>query len=332
MSNRPSFQFYPADWRNDSNLRRCSEAARGCWMDVLCVLHDSSEYGIVRWPLVDLARSAGVPVKHLKELAEKGVLKGSDKGCDDFIYAPRHGGQTGKPVTLISSTKDPIWYCARFVRDEHVRQVRGKDTRFTSTKDTPEQSPKTSPKTSPKGGLGERQGYGPSSSSSSSNIKKELSLSAHDEIAPIQEPEPPPNRPLQIPEFSMTEDWIPSDSLAAQIRLSGMQPPDDQAFRACLASFRLYWTGRPTVRNTQNSWDGKFLSALHKNGVKNGPSNRNPGQTQKLSVADRIAARGGLYRDDSGQFVERAEYSPSTQVLDQDGRALRVAVDNREWI
>jgi hypothetical protein len=56
---RPSFQFYPADWRGNANLRRCSEAARGAWMDILCLLHDSDTYGIVRWPLVDLANAAG---------------------------------------------------------------------------------------------------------------------------------------------------------------------------------------------------------------------------------------------------------------------------------
>jgi hypothetical protein len=26
---RPAFQFYPSDWRNNANLRRCSPAARG---------------------------------------------------------------------------------------------------------------------------------------------------------------------------------------------------------------------------------------------------------------------------------------------------------------
>jgi hypothetical protein len=50
--NRPSLQFYPADWMANRNLRRCSLAARGAWMDVLCVLHDSEdEYGLVRRPL-----------------------------------------------------------------------------------------------------------------------------------------------------------------------------------------------------------------------------------------------------------------------------------------
>lgn len=43
---RPSFQFYPGDWRKNANLNRCSHAARGVWVDVLCVLHDSDEWAI----------------------------------------------------------------------------------------------------------------------------------------------------------------------------------------------------------------------------------------------------------------------------------------------
>jgi hypothetical protein len=54
---RPSFQFYPADWKNNSKLRRCSEAARGAWVDILCLLNDCDEYGVCRWPLAELARA-----------------------------------------------------------------------------------------------------------------------------------------------------------------------------------------------------------------------------------------------------------------------------------
>src|SRR5262245_13474156 len=95
---RPSFQFYPADWRNNAKLRRCSEAARGAWMDVLCLLHDSDEYGMCRWPLADLARAAGVQAKLLRELIDKGVLKGADGDHGAYIYTPRHAGQDGEPV------------------------------------------------------------------------------------------------------------------------------------------------------------------------------------------------------------------------------------------
>jgi len=162
---RPAFQFYPADWKSNSKLRRCSEAARGAWMDVLCLLHDSDDYGVIRWPLADIARAAGVPMKLLKELAEKDVLKGGEAGCEPYIYTPRHGRTEGDPVELVAKSESPCWYCSRFVRDEHVRQKRGDSTRF-GEGNNPQN---TSPNPSPKGGLGAPEGDGSTSSSSSSS-------------------------------------------------------------------------------------------------------------------------------------------------------------------
>lgn len=163
---RPSFQFYPADWKNNSKLRRCSEAARGAWVDILCLLHDSDEYGVCRWPLAEVARAAGVPLKLAKELATKDVLKGAEKDAAPYVYTPRHAGKDGNPVTLVQSKDGPCWYCSRFVRDEWVRQRRGQSSQFTSDN----QPPKPEPKSSPNGGFGERQGDG-STSTSSTTLK-----------------------------------------------------------------------------------------------------------------------------------------------------------------
>lgn len=162
---RPSFQFYPADWRNNAKLRRCSSAARGAWMDVLCVLHDSDEYGACRWPLADIARAAGVSFKLLKELVAKDVLKGSDTECPPYVYRPVSGRVQGDPVVLIQSpTGKPCWYSSRLVRDEYVRQRRGASTHF----DSASRPPYKTPKSSPMGGMGERRDDGPTPSSPSS--------------------------------------------------------------------------------------------------------------------------------------------------------------------
>jgi len=165
---RPSMQFYPADWRGNAKLRRCSEAARGAWIDVLCVLHDSDEYGLCRWPLRDLARAAGVTTRSINELVANGVLKGADCDAAPFAFAPFHAGKHGEPVTLIEANGGPLWYSSRLVRDEYVRQRRGSATRF----DTGNQPPKTAPMAEPKPSIGERQGYGASASSSSSKDQK----------------------------------------------------------------------------------------------------------------------------------------------------------------
>lgn len=154
---RPSFQFYPADWRNNANLRRCSPAARGVWMDVLCVLHDSDEYGVVHWPLKDIASAAGASIALLRELVAKHVLKGCDAGeCEPFVFTPRHGRKDGAPVVLVAAQRGPVWYSSRFVRDEYVRTIRGESSRFGA-------GDGESPKGAPKPTLGD----GSTSSSSS---------------------------------------------------------------------------------------------------------------------------------------------------------------------
>lgn len=165
---RPAFQFYPADWRNNAKLRRCSPAARGVWMDVLCLLHDADEYGALRWPLKDIVQAAGAPLSIVRELIDKGVLKGADKGAEPYVFTPRHAGKDGEPALLLDPKDGPCWYSSRFVRDEWIRQRRGSVSQFT----TGNQPPKRQPKATPIHPIGERQGDGPSSSSSSSSTRQ----------------------------------------------------------------------------------------------------------------------------------------------------------------
>lgn len=167
---RPSFQFYPGDWTKNANLRRCSPAARGVWIDILCLLHDSdSEYGVLRWPLKDIANAASAPLPLVRELVAKVVLKGADKDAEPYVYRPKHAGKVGEPVILVAALGGPVWYSSRFVRDEYVRQRRGESTRF-DTANQPDSR-------SPKGGLGGRHGDGPSSSSSPSEKTSEADAS-----------------------------------------------------------------------------------------------------------------------------------------------------------
>ncbi|MGJ7529832.1 hypothetical protein [Variovorax sp. GB1P17] len=166
---RPSFQFYPADWRNNANLRRCSPAARGIWVDVMCVLHDSDEYGVVRWPLNDLANSANAPIKLVRELVDKNVLKGGDKAlAAPFIYVPRSGRKNGDPVTLLPTQAGPLWYSSRMVKDEYVRTIRGEASRFGEGNDA---TPNNASKASPKPTFGD--GSTSSSSTTSSSLRSE---------------------------------------------------------------------------------------------------------------------------------------------------------------
>jgi len=128
----PSFQFYPGDWRKNAKLRRCSHAERGIWLEVLCLMHDTDEYGVLRWPLKDVATAAGCRVQDLRALLSKGVMKGADVGeeAEPFVFVPRHAGRDGQPVTLLARQEGPIWYSSRMVRDEYVRTKRGIGSRI----------------------------------------------------------------------------------------------------------------------------------------------------------------------------------------------------------
>ena len=129
---RPSFQFYPGDWTANSKLRRCSHAEKGIWIDVMCLLHDQEEYGIVRWPMKDVAQAVHCTLAALRALVFKRILKGGDSGqaVEPYIYIPRSGRREGAPVILVREQSGPVWYCSRMVRDEYVRTIRGDSARF----------------------------------------------------------------------------------------------------------------------------------------------------------------------------------------------------------
>ena len=79
MARRPSFQFYPGDWRKDPNLRRCSPTARGVFMDMLCPMFESEKCGVletnrVPWTVPEIARECSCKRKFIDELLANGVV------------------------------------------------------------------------------------------------------------------------------------------------------------------------------------------------------------------------------------------------------------------
>ncbi len=44
----PWFKFYPSDWRADPKLRCVSLAARGLWIEMLCIMHEAEPRGTLR--------------------------------------------------------------------------------------------------------------------------------------------------------------------------------------------------------------------------------------------------------------------------------------------
>lgn len=91
----PWMKFYPSDWRADPALRSCTIAARGLWVEMLCIMHDAVPYGslLIAGARIDkkrLAALAGVPEREctllLLELEGFGVFSREDDGT---IYSRR---------------------------------------------------------------------------------------------------------------------------------------------------------------------------------------------------------------------------------------------------
>lgn len=87
---RPWFKFFASDWRGDAALRMCSLAARGLWMEMLCVMHDGQPRGTLRingraLSEGQFARLVGTTVESIvpliEELEAAGVLSRDQDGC-----------------------------------------------------------------------------------------------------------------------------------------------------------------------------------------------------------------------------------------------------------
>lgn len=102
----PAFQFYPADWLKDPTLRSVSLAARGLWIDLLCLMSESERRGYLQdangGPLDEkrIARMTGCAPQTAKKLLRE------LEDCGVFSRTETEG----------------IIYSRRMVRDEQIRQ------------------------------------------------------------------------------------------------------------------------------------------------------------------------------------------------------------------
>jgi len=103
---RPAFQFYPADWRKDVELRSCSIAARGLWIDMLCIAHECEPYGhlAINGNGMSAAQIAG----------QVGLTK---QACAALLQELVDNGVARK-------TEEGVIYSKRMVKDEELRETR----------------------------------------------------------------------------------------------------------------------------------------------------------------------------------------------------------------
>lgn len=149
---RPAFQFYPADWRKEPTLSACSLAARGLWIELVCIAHESEEYGHLSingkaMTPQQLARMVGesptTTVKLIAELEAAGVFSRDERG---------------------------IVFSRRMVKDERIRNVRAESGRLGGNPNLLKQKDKQ--KAEQTNNQTAEQKPTPSSSSSSTNLSE----------------------------------------------------------------------------------------------------------------------------------------------------------------
>lgn len=239
---RPSFQFYPSDWLGNSNLRRCTHAEKGVWIDVMCLMHDSEEYGVLRWSLKEIASAVGCKLADLKSLIAKGVLKGSDTLLEEALtFTPVSGRKKGPTVTLIDPTKGPLWYSSRMVIDEYKRVARGgKDD---------------APNPSPKGGNGDdfddAPNPSPSRAGSHAGGRPSTSTSSTTSLRSVVERAHTTGEGVTVP-----ADLLPDRSTAASAHSLNIELDIE------LAKFIAHHEAQGTVLASERAWQAKLRKWL----------------------------------------------------------------------
>lgn len=178
---RPAFQFYPGDWMKDPDLRRCGRAARGMWIDILCLMFECSDRGVlatggVPWTDQEIAAAVGGDISDgvecVAELLRKGVAYRNQAGAI---------------------------FCKRMVRDEQIRKARSEAGKLGGNPGLLKQNA-----SKPKAKAKQKTTPSSSSSSSSSEEKKKGTPS---ESPAAGTPRPPGDSPHARAVAAFCEAW-----------------------------------------------------------------------------------------------------------------------------
>jgi hypothetical protein len=138
---RPSYQWYPGDWRRDSALQACSFMARAIWRELLDIMHDGEPRGYLA------AGGRAIEPLELSRMIGGGL---SSRKIGRALSELRSRN-------VYSMTEDGIIFSRRMVRDEAIIQARirgGRDAEQPNRKGpstAPSPLPSTSPSTPPLG-------------------------------------------------------------------------------------------------------------------------------------------------------------------------------------
>jgi hypothetical protein len=109
MAKMPAFQFYPGDWRRDPGVNALNRHDRSVWFDILCIMHESEERGVL------LLAGKPMPEEALGRLLSVDV------------ESLRQSLSTIAAYGVSSTREDGALFCRRMVRDEEKRQIQAED-------------------------------------------------------------------------------------------------------------------------------------------------------------------------------------------------------------
>jgi hypothetical protein len=145
MAKMPAFQFYPGDWRRDPGVNALNRHDRSVWFDILCIMHESEERGVL------LLAGKPMPEEALGQL-----LNLDNQTLNQTLTILLTYGVASR------RQEDGAIICRRMVRDEKLCKVRREAGKRGGNPHLVNQTPNQMPTT------GVNQNPTPSSSSSSS--------------------------------------------------------------------------------------------------------------------------------------------------------------------
>ena len=99
----PYINFFVRDWLGERSLRLCSYAARGLWIDMICLMADSDKYGYLQH------NGAALTIDEIEALTIG--VKGTVKPLMDELE--KHG--------VLTRDSDGSVFCRRMVKDHQNR-------------------------------------------------------------------------------------------------------------------------------------------------------------------------------------------------------------------
>lgn len=105
-------KFYPTDHMSDSKVKLCSLAARGLWIEMICIMHEGTPYGhLVSGKKIlgakELARLTGADEKEIRKLLEELETNG-----------------------VFSKNKAGAFFSRRLVKDQKKRKINQENGRL----------------------------------------------------------------------------------------------------------------------------------------------------------------------------------------------------------